>query len=167
MDGTSRGIRWLCVAGSKYSLCPKRWACIAVCVLHISQRHQTAPGSDHIELDGWLQAAEMGTANIAPPAQAGSWRGCAVKAAEKGFTLVEMLVAVSLLAVIMVALGSSLRTIAQTESRVDQRLGRIDEMRVSVGLMRQLIARVSGRKLQMQTAESGTGQVVNFVPVHP
>eukprot|EP01035_Chromulina_nebulosa_P016759 gene16759-22217_t len=28
--------------------------------------------------------------------------------------------------------------------------------------MRQLIARVSGRKLQMQTAESGTGQVVQF-----
>lgn len=85
-----------------------------------------------------------------------------MKAAAKGFTLVEMLVAVSLLAVIMVALGSSLRTIAQTESRVDQRLDRIDEMRVSVGLMRQLIARVSGRKLQMQTAESGTGQVVQF-----
>lgn len=83
-----------------------------------------------------------------------------MKQAVRGFTLVEMLVAVSLLAVIMVALGSSLRTIAQTEIRVDQRLDRTDEMRVSVGLLRQLVGRISGRKLPAVDAKGG--QAVQF-----
>lgn len=83
-----------------------------------------------------------------------------MKPAHQGFTLVEMLVAVSLLAVIMVALGSSLRTIAQTEVRVDQRLDRIDEMRVAVGLLRQTVGRVSGRRTP--AADAKGGQVVQF-----
>ncbi len=65
----------------------------------------------------------------------------------EGFTLVEMLVSVALLAVIMVALGSALRTIAQTQERVDQRLDRMDEMRAGMSLVRQLTTRVSGRKV--------------------
>ncbi len=66
---------------------------------------------------------------------------------QRGFTLVEILVAVSLLSIIMVALGSAMRTVAQTEARVDQRAQRTDDMRVAVRLLRQVAGRVSGRKV--------------------
>lgn len=62
-----------------------------------------------------------------------------------GFTLVEVLVAVSLLAIIMVALGSAMRTMAQTESRVDQRLQRIDDLRVASGFLQQVLGRIPAR----------------------
>lgn len=79
---------------------------------------------------------------------------------QRGFTLVEVLVAVSLLSIIMVALGSAMRTIAQTEVRVDQRVQRMDDMRVTVRLLRQVVGRVSGRKMPAQDATGG--QVVPF-----
>lgn len=79
---------------------------------------------------------------------------------QRGFTLVEILVAVSLLSVIMVALGSAMRTIAQTEVRVDQRLQRMDDMRITVRLLRQVVGRVSGRK--MPVPEATGGQVVSL-----
>jgi general secretion pathway protein J len=68
-------------------------------------------------------------------------------ARNRGFTLVEILVVMSLLSVIMLALGSALRTLAQTEERIDQRLARADEMRVAVGFMRSTLERVSARKV--------------------
>ena len=71
-----------------------------------------------------------------------------------GFTLVEVLVAVSLLAIIMVALGGAMRTMAQTETRVDQRLQRMDDLRVATGFLQQVLGRVSGRK---QPAPQGQG----------
>lgn len=71
-----------------------------------------------------------------------------------GFTLVEVLVAVSLLAVIMVALGGAMRTMAQTEARVDQRLQRMDDLRVATGFLQQVLGRVSARK---QPAPQGQG----------
>lgn len=78
----------------------------------------------------------------------------------KGFTLVEVLVAVSLLAIIMVAMGSAMRTMAQTEIRVDQRLQRMDDQRVVRGFLHQVLGRVSARK---QPAPSGQGgQQVSF-----
>lgn len=76
---------------------------------------------------------------------------------QRGFTLVEILVAVSLLSVIMVALGSALRTIAQTEVRVDQRTQRMDDMRMTVRLVRQVVGRMSGRKI---SAPEAPGQQV-------
>ena len=39
---------------------------------------------------------------------------------KSGFTLVEVLVVMSLLSLVMLAMGSALRTTAQTEERVDQ-----------------------------------------------
>lgn len=71
-----------------------------------------------------------------------------------GFTLVEVLVAVSLLSIIMVALGSAMRTMAQTETRVDQRLQRMDDLRVAAGFLRQVLGRASARK---QPAPQGQG----------
>lgn len=64
-----------------------------------------------------------------------------------GFTLLEVLVVMSLLSVVMLALGSALRTVAQTEERIDERLARADEMRIAVGFMRATLGRVSARKV--------------------
>ena len=63
-----------------------------------------------------------------------------------GFTLVEVLVVISLLSLLMLAMGSALRTTAQTEERVDQRLQRTDEIRVASGFLRSVLGRVSARK---------------------
>lgn len=77
---------------------------------------------------------------------------------QSGFTLVEVLVSVSLLSIIMVALGTALRTMAQTESRVDQRLQQIDDLRVARGLLQQVLGRVATRKLR-SVAEAGRAEV--------
>lgn len=64
-----------------------------------------------------------------------------------GFTLLEILVVMALLSAIMLALGAALRTMAQSEVRVDQRLGRADELRVSTAFMRTILSRVSLRRV--------------------
>lgn len=64
-----------------------------------------------------------------------------------GFTLVELLVVISLLSLIMLALGSALRTAAQTETRVDSRLQRTDDLRVAQSFLRSVLERVSGQKV--------------------
>lgn len=63
-----------------------------------------------------------------------------------GFTLLEILVVMALLSVVMLAMGAALRTIAQTETRIDSRLARADEFRVAVSFMRTTLGRVSARK---------------------
>lgn len=60
-----------------------------------------------------------------------------------GFTLVEMLVVMTLLSLLVLALGSALRTSAQTEERVDLRLARNDELRVAAGFLQSVLGRVS------------------------
>lgn len=72
-----------------------------------------------------------------------------------GFTLVEVLVAVSLLSIIMVAMGAAMRTMAQTESRIDQRMQRMDDLRVASGFIQQVLGRVSGRKLLAPQGRGG------------
>ena len=63
-----------------------------------------------------------------------------------GFTLVEILVVMSLLSLVMLALGAAMRTIAQTEQRVDLRLQRADEMRVATNFLSSTLGRISVRK---------------------
>ena len=63
-----------------------------------------------------------------------------------GFTLVEMLVAMTLLSLLVLAMGSALRATAQTEERVDQRLSRNDELRVTSGFLQSVLGRVSGQR---------------------
>jgi general secretion pathway protein J len=63
-----------------------------------------------------------------------------------GFTLVEVLVAFTLLSAVMLALGAALRTMAQTEERVDRRLAEVDDMRVAAAFLQSTIGRVSARR---------------------
>jgi general secretion pathway protein J len=74
-----------------------------------------------------------------------------------GFTLLELLVVMSLLSVIMVGLMSAMRTMAQTESKIDQRLERLDEIRVARTFLQQTISRVSALKLD---APGATGKKI-------
>ena len=60
-----------------------------------------------------------------------------------GFTLLELLVVMSLLSIIMLGLGSALRGIAQTEDKIDQRLDRLSEIRVIRNFIQSTMSRVS------------------------
>lgn len=66
-------------------------------------------------------------------------------AASRGFTLVELMVAMGLLALIVVALGATLRTFSASEQRVDQRIERADDFRVATGFLRSTLRRISTR----------------------
>lgn len=69
-----------------------------------------------------------------------------LKHREYGFTLVEVLVVMAMLSLIMLAMGGALRTTAQTEERVDQRLLQADELRSSSDFLRGVLGRVSAQK---------------------
>ncbi|MCW5261675.1 prepilin-type N-terminal cleavage/methylation domain-containing protein [Verminephrobacter eiseniae] len=77
----------------------------------------------------------------------------------RGFTLVEVLVVMALLSLVMLALGASLRTVAQTQERVDARLAQTDQWRVAVAFIRSSLGRISGRKIEAAaTAAPGSGK---------
>ena len=63
-----------------------------------------------------------------------------------GFTLVEMLVALTLMSLVMLGMASAIRTMAQTEERIDVRVDRADEMRVASGFIRSVLGRLSTRR---------------------
>ena len=74
-----------------------------------------------------------------------------------GFTLLEVLVVMALLSLVMLALGSALRTVAQTQERIDVRLARVDDLRVAVAFIRTTLGRVSARTIdQPATAPVGS-----------
>ncbi len=79
---------------------------------------------------------------------------------QRGFTLLELLVVMSLLSVIMIGLVSALRTMAQTESRIDQRLERLDEIRVARSFLQQTLSRVSA--LKIDDAGATGKQIITF-----
>lgn len=76
---------------------------------------------------------------------------------QSGFTLLELLVVMSLLSIIMIGLVSALRTMAQTESKIDQRLQRLDEIRAARTFLQQTLGRVSALKLD---APDATGKSI-------
>lgn len=63
-----------------------------------------------------------------------------------GFTLVEILVAITLLAIVMLALGAALRGMSQTQSRVAVRLQQFDDFRGATSFLASVAGRVSARK---------------------
>lgn len=93
---------------------------------------------------------------------------------QRGFTLIELLVVLSLMSLIMLAMGGALRGIGQTEQRLDQRLGRMDEFRVAVAFIQSVLGNVSARKAEVLPASGkpavmfeGQPQSVSWVGVMP
>ncbi len=91
-----------------------------------------------------------------------------------GFTLVELLVVMSLMSLIMLAMGGALRGMGQTEQRMDQRLARMDEFRVAVSFIQTALGNVSARKSDALPASGkpsvlfeGAEQSVSWVGVMP
>ena len=70
----------------------------------------------------------------------------------RGFTLLELLVVMSLLSIIMVGLGAALRSMAQTEDRVDKKIERTGEIRVVRHFLQATLNRVSGQTIDMANA---------------
>ena len=63
-----------------------------------------------------------------------------------GFTLVELLVVLTLLSLMVLAMASALRTVAQSQERVDHKLTHIDDYRLAVGFIRDTLGRISARR---------------------
>jgi general secretion pathway protein J len=63
-------------------------------------------------------------------------------------TLVEVLVGMSILALVAALIGASLRGVAASADRVDERVAALDEMRLGISALRELFARVSATSLR-------------------
>lgn len=99
--------------------------------------------------------------------------------AAAGFTLVEMLVAMSLLSLIVLGLAGAMGTMGRTETSIDNRLERMDESRASTDFLRAVLGRISGKRVQglqqqgmLSAAPSafffeGGGQSMTWVGVMP
>ena len=72
----------------------------------------------------------------------------------RGFTLIEVLIALSLLALLMLVLGGAMFSIGQTEDRVDQRLAAADDYRTTVNFLQDVIGRVSARRFHATAADA-------------
>ncbi|MBX9836158.1 MAG: prepilin-type N-terminal cleavage/methylation domain-containing protein [Burkholderiaceae bacterium] len=79
-----------------------------------------------------------------------------VRRALPGFTLLELLVTMALLSLLMLGMASALRTMAQTEQRVDARLASADEFRVATGFLRSIVGQVSARKNPMPLTQGAS-----------
>ena len=72
-----------------------------------------------------------------------------------GFTIIELLVVISLLSVIMLGLVSSMRGVAQTQEKVEGRIARLEDIRVTRNFLRQVLSRVSS---EYSNAPDGVGK---------
>ena len=72
-----------------------------------------------------------------------------------GFTLVEVLVALSMLSLLMLALTSAVRGMGQAEARVEQRIESGEDWRLAQSLLRQTLAQTSARTFRPLQADAG------------
>jgi len=67
----------------------------------------------------------------------------------RGFTLLELLVVMALLSLLMTGLISALRTMAQTETKIDQRLERLDALRTTHAFLTKALGGVVVAKIDL------------------
>ncbi|MBS0415720.1 MAG: prepilin-type N-terminal cleavage/methylation domain-containing protein [Proteobacteria bacterium] len=79
-----------------------------------------------------------------------------------GFTLVEVLIALTLLALLMLVLTSALSSMGQVESRVEQRIEAADDYRLSTALLDDALGRVSARRFASGRVDDGPAQIPFF-----
>jgi general secretion pathway protein J len=91
----------------------------------------------------------------------------------RGFTLIEVVIALSLLALIMLGLVSALSTFGRTASSMDQRFERGDEARLVGEFLRGTLERVSARTMMLtgdgalRPMFEGTSSELQWVGVMP
>ena len=83
----------------------------------------------------------------------------------RGFTLVEVLIALALLSLLMLVLSGALRAMGQTEERVEQRVAAADDYRAAVQLLNDVLGRVSARRYA--SLQAGTPQQQPFFQAAP
>jgi len=66
--------------------------------------------------------------------------------APRGFTLVEVLIALVLLAMLRLGRTSALRSMGQVEERVEQRIEAAEDYRLATALLQEVLGRVSARR---------------------
>jgi general secretion pathway protein J len=82
----------------------------------------------------------------------------------RGFTLVEVVVALSVLSLILLATVTALRTFANTQSTLERHTDRVDEMRAVSSLLRDLVdAAVMGSGSNSGLTLGGTGRGEGFL----
>ncbi len=81
----------------------------------------------------------------------------APRTAVRGFTLVEMLIALVLLSILMLSLTSAMRAMGQTGDSVERRTNDADQYRTTVFFLRDLLSRVSAREFYALQAAPGAG----------
>lgn len=79
-----------------------------------------------------------------------------------GFTLVELLVALMLLSFIALGLGGAMRTISQTQERMDLRTEKTERQQVSIQFLREVLGQVSGLR-RPNTQGGGGGRATYFL----
>lgn len=88
----------------------------------------------------------------------------------RGFTLVEVIVAMALLSLVMLVLGTSIRSMGASADRIDARTASMDQMRVATGFLHEIVGRVAGQ-LQEPPATGllfgGSAQGMSWVGVMP
>ncbi len=88
----------------------------------------------------------------------------------RGMTLIEVVVAMAVLSLIVLVLGASLRGMAQSARRIDERVDVVDEMRVAVAFLREVFARLPetpGAKPTPAPRFAATASEVSWVAVMP
>ncbi len=91
----------------------------------------------------------------------------------RGFTLVELLVAMALLSLVMLGLVTAMRSFAQTETRIDDRIRRDEDFRVTEQFLRTVLGAMAPRATRSapggprQVAFSGSGDELQWIGVMP
>ena len=81
--------------------------------------------------------------------------------AARGFTLIEVLIALTLLSLLMLALTGAMRAMGQTSERVEQRIEAEDDYRIAQAFLRDILAQASAR-VSDQMAAGGAQRAVFF-----
>lgn len=79
----------------------------------------------------------------------------------RGFTLIEVLIALTLLSLLMLALTGAMRAMGQTSERVEQRIEAEEDYRIAQAFLRDILAQASAR-VSNQMAAGGAQRAVFF-----
>ena len=73
------------------------------------------------------------------------------RGAQRGFTLIEVVIALVLISLLLLLLTAAMRSMGQTESAIEERIERVDDYRTAVNFLRDVLGEVSIRPLTAST----------------